>query len=181
MQGRSGRAALSRTAVLAGVTAALAAAVGWWRLSLLHAPPAAVPREPWERVQQEYPLPPEEMPRLSGGADVAESLVAANPFSPERRRAPPQPGEQGAGERLAAATPPPPPRFVYKGRVQLGARQRAVVEETTARKTYFLEVGQEVAGFKVLDIDEKRVLLSNLQTHEEVAVSLTSTASPAFP
>ncbi len=167
--------------MLAGMMVVIAAAASWWRLSLLHAPSAAVPRDRWERVQQEYPLPPDEMPTVTGAAEVAESLVAANPFSPERRRVPPQqPGEAGAGEASTPSTPPPP-KFAYKGRVRLGARQRAVVEETVAHKTYFLEVGQEVAGFKVLDIDEKRVLLSDLQTHEEVVVSLTSTASPVSP
>ena len=67
-----------------------------------------------------------------------------------------------------------PPQFIYKGRINLGKKQRAVIEETTAKKTYFLEVGQAVAGFKVLDIQEKQVILSDPQTSKEVAVSLAS-------
>jgi hypothetical protein len=65
------------------------------------------------------------------------------------------------------------PKFVYKGRINVGSRQRAILEDAAARKTYFLEVGQAVAGFKVLDIAENRVVLSDPQTNQEVVVSLS--------
>ena len=124
------------------------------------------------------PGPMQEPPMLS--QEMADAVVRADPFSPQRRLVPP-PATGGTGDREGSGDggQPPQPAFTYKGRVHLGQRQRAIVEETTTRKTYFLEVGQEVAGFKVLDIAENQVVLSNLHTHEEVVVSLTTTALPA--
>ena len=118
-------------------------------------------------------VPPQ--PLLS--TETVEALVRANPFSPQRRLKPPPSGGEtggGSGEPVAA----PKPKFFFKGRIDLGKRQRAIVEDTTSHKTYFLEVGQEVAGFKVLDIAENRVVLSDLQTKQEVVVSLSLRESP---
>ena len=61
----------------------------------------------------------------------------------------------------------------------MGNQQRAIVEEGASHKTYFLQVGQTVAGFKVLDIGQKQVVLSNLATQEELVVSLASLTAPA--
>ncbi len=161
----------------AGLLFLVMIAAAWWRFSLVRTRSDALPREAWERVKERYPLPMDAAPAEALTPETAASLVEANPFSPQRRNVPP-PSDQSSGGNASIAQAPPAPKFAYKGRVHLGARQRAVIEETTGGKTYFLEVGQEVAGFKVLDIDEKRVLLSDPQTHEEVAVSLTSAASP---
>ena len=62
------------------------------------------------------------------------------------------------------------PQFLYKGHVDLGKRQRAIVAETTTGKTYFLEVGQEVAGFKVLDISRTEVVLSDVKTAQQIVI-----------
>ncbi|MBI4341348.1 MAG: hypothetical protein HY598_03605 [Candidatus Omnitrophica bacterium] len=155
----------------------LLGAAAWWRLSVTSKDTAMLPRETWERVKEAYPIPSEAPQALTPESQAAAALIDANPFSPQRDRAvsAADPSGQGALRFAPAAAEP---QFAYKGRLQLGARQRAVMEETTAGKTYFLEVGQAVAGFKVLDIDEKRVLLSDPQTHEEVAVPLTSARSP---
>jgi len=152
------------------------AAGAWrWHASVARAPEREVAGESWERVTQDFPMaePPAEPAGLAEQA--AETVLKANPFSPERRRVPLPQGGAAAGEGGASGQPlePQAPQFAFKGRVVLGTRQRAVVEETRTQKTYFLEVGQEVAGFKVLDIAENRVVLSHLQTNEEVVVSLT--------
>jgi hypothetical protein len=60
----------------------------------------------------------------------------------------------------------------------MGTKQRAVLQDVTSQKTYFLQLGQEVAGFKVLDIAENRVLLSDPHTQEEVVVPITTKPSP---
>ena len=159
------------------LTLALAAAaigVGWWQQRVRHAPVEGIAGDPWDKVKAQYPLPDEalEVPRLS--PEAAASLVEANPFSPKRRFVPPA---VGTGTQTGGVEQPPEPVFAYKGRINLGKRQRAVVEDTTTKKTYFLEVGQEVAGFKVLDISESEVLLSDLTTNEELVISLTSSKS----
>lgn len=177
MRSRFGHAATAgvTAAALTLLTGAIAAA--WWRVSVSRATADALPRETWERVKEAYPLPTEE-PLIKGRtSERAATLIDVNPFSPLRGQAAFAVGQPGQGAVLSA-TAAAEPRFAYKGRVQLGARRRAVVEEMTAGKTYFLEVGQAVAGFKVLDIDEKRVLLSDPQTHEEVAVPLIPARAP---
>jgi hypothetical protein len=98
--------------------------------------------------------------------------VKANPFSPQRRTAPPQTTSGAAGTSGAAAAKPAT-QLVYKGRVSLGATQRAIVEDVTTKKTYFLQVGQEVAGYKVLDMAENEVVLSDVKTHETLQLRLT--------
>jgi len=69
-------------------------------------------------------------------------------------------------------------RTVFERMLATGRGARAIVEEATSGKTHFLEIGQSVAGFKVLDISESRVVLSDPQTGEEVVVSVVSPASP---
>ena len=121
------------------------------------------------------PLELAEAQKLS--PEIFEAIISANPFSPVRRIAPPS-GAPGSGDRPADVTASPTPEFTYKGLITLGSRQRAILEEVATHKTHFLEVGQDVAGFKVLDIAENRVVLSDPQTKEEIVVSVASKASP---
>ena len=156
---------------------AIAVATWVWEERVFRARPPAAAGDSWESVQERYPMPEKTLsaPELSEG--VLEALVLANPFSSQRRTRPPTPGEEG-GETPAGPVAVPAPKFIYKGRIQLGSRVRAVVQNVVTRKTHFLEVGQEVAGFKLLDIGEERVVLSDTQTDEEVVVTLTSKARP---
>ena len=152
----------------------------YWRRSVFSAPPkrAQTEEEKWDHVKQDYPISEEPLhvPELS--QDLLESIVHANPFSPMRHYVPPpDPGESGQNGG-AVISKPPAPIFTFKGRINLGSRQRAIVEDTMTKKTYFLEVGQEVAGFKVLDITENRVVLSDPNTNKEVEISLTSKSGP---
>ena len=163
------------TSVGLAITLAVMAVGTWrWQSRVFHLRRDDAPTgESWVHVQHDYPMVQgvPEVPTLP--AEVAEGVVRANPFSP-RRRLVPSATDGGDTEDGGSATKPAKPVFTYKGRINLGQRQRAIVEETASGKTYFLEVGQEVAGFKVLDIAENRVVLSDLQTNEEVVVSLIS-------
>ncbi len=164
-----------RRSFATAVCCAMAAVAAWcWRGTTLRTVRTEPSRESPSRVSEQFPLfePPTSAVILS--AEFAEAVVRANPFSPQRRQAPPPEPSSGQGNVASAL---PPAQFVYKGQVNLGKRRRAVVEETTSRKTYFLEVGQEVAGFKVLDIGENRVVLSNSKTSEEIIVTLATSAA----
>jgi hypothetical protein len=159
----------SGDAVTLALVAVLATAgVVWWRAAVLREDPPAK-AESWAHVEERYPMPEP----LPGAAEVSptllEAMLRANPFSPDRRSAF-TPDEPAVEEAAPVALPP---KFVYKGRVVMGSKQRAVVEEQTSKKTHFLQVGQEVAGFKVLDIAENRVLLSDQSTQEELNIFLT--------
>ena len=149
----------------------------WWRTGLTHSTPGEPVRESWEQVKTAYPPLDEAVEPPVVAPNVTEAIVQANPFSPTRR--PPSSVEGAPGGGGVEGTPQPPAsKLVYKGRILVGQRVRAIIENTTEHKTHFLEVGQEVAGFKVLDIAERQVVVSDSQTHEDVVLSLTVTTVP---
>ena len=165
--------------ILAVLVSCAAASAWWWQQRVTQTTSDIKGKaENWSRVKEEYPLPQESAETAVLPKDVLEAIVKANPFSQKRRVVPP-PESEGANGPSAGPAAPPAPKFAYKGGVKLGKRQRAIVEDVANHKTYFLEVGQEVTGFKVLDIDDKRVLLSDLRANTEVEVRLATAASSA--
>lgn len=152
----------------AGALAAALAGVWQWRQGLDRqmATPAAA--ESWQHVRERHPMPAPF--KLSGEVSEAllRSVVRANPFSPARRQTAQDAGGGSSAPALPAA--PPPPQFVFKGRILMGTKQRAVLEDVTTKKTHFLQVGQGVAGFKVLDITETEVVLSLPNTEEPLRI-----------
>lgn len=175
---------LSTPVVGLAVTTVVVALATWrWQASIFRAQPTTVIEDAWERVKDAYPLPQDVAKRVPISGETAEAVVRANPFSPQRRFVPPAPrADTGSG----IAVTPEQARFVYKGQISVGTHQRAILENTTTQKTHFLEVGQEVAGFKVLDITQNQVILSDLQTHEDIVVPLVSSdkrarEAPAAP
>ena len=169
------RASVSSSLIVALSLAVVTVGVWRWRSSVFQSPRQEAPLESWNQLKDAYPLPSasQVLPTLPN--EVVDAVLRANPFSPQRRAVATDVGnpQQGSGTGMAPVVSGPP-QFIYKGRINLGKKQRAVIEETTAKKTYFLEVGQAVAGFKVLDIQEKQVILSDPQTSKEVVVSLAS-------
>jgi len=159
------------------VMALLAVGVWSWRSALTHVPGVALEPESVEPAQERFPIPLDDADPKILPPEMLEGVLEAHPFSPQRRQTGQAPDAgPSAGSRQAPG--PPRPAWVYKGRVRLGQRERAILEETASGKTHFLEVGQEVAGYKVLDIEETRVLLSELQTSETITVSLASGTTP---
>lgn len=163
----------------AAIGLVVVAAVTWqWRATVFRTERAALERESWAGIQEEFPLPAEARPSITGLPPAAvDATAAANPFSPQRRKVPAATGGGETGSESPGTTNPAQPQFTYKGRILVGPRQRAVVEDLTSRKTHFLEVGQEVAGFKVLDIAESQVLLSDPRTGSEVVLTLNKPAA----
>ena len=173
---RRAQASLEASFVVAACCLLLVAAIWMWRAAVFRVQRVEVRDESWEHLKEDYPIPEEGGARAQLAVDLFTGMIQANPFSSERRLKPPPPEIAGEGER--GGTLPPAQKFVYKGQIKLGARVRAIVEDLAVKKPFFLEVGQEVAGCKVLDIAENRVLLSDLKTNEEIVVSLTSTTNP---
>lgn len=166
--------ASTASAIGVALIAAFAAAGSWWwQGSVFRAPRVEVGGENWDPVKQAYPLPTTSGEMPEGSVAALEAILRENPFSAQRRPATSAGGSNGP-DTGAQPVEPPKPVFVYKGRINMGQRQRAIMEDPVAKKTYFLEVGQEVATFKVLDITESQVLLSDTQSSETVVVPLTS-------
>jgi hypothetical protein len=148
----------------------------WQRHVDRGAPAEQVKADAWEHVKTQYPVPESLSPAPALSAELFQAVVGANPFSPQRRAAS---AAGSAGRGATIITPKATaPQFAYKGRIDLGSRQRAILEDQAAKKTYFLEVGQEVAGFKVLDISESQVLLSDPKSQEPLAIPLASKSGP---
>ena len=159
------------TIALAILLACVAAGTWEWQHQVRASRKAPALTEPWKHVREQFPLPAADDEMMVAPELKLEAMVKANPFSAKRREEPPKPaagGAQGGKAEVKA-----PPKFVYKGRVTMGANQRAVVEDLTTKKTHFLQVGQEVAGFRVLDIGETQVVLSSPTSPEPLTLSLT--------
>ena len=172
--------AASSIPVLAVCLAVMAAGAWQWQCRVFRMTRAQgrLATEAWEQVKTQHPLPAEPSPAPAISAEFFDTVVSANPFSPQRRA---PTGAAGGTEPLGPGGrtgEPPAPKWIYKGRINVGSSQRAIVEDAAAHKTYFLEVGQEVAGFKVLDIAEKQVVLSDLKSQQELIVSLASKSGP---
>ena len=157
----------------------LAAAAGaWrWRAGLSDAATIELPVQSWKAAESRYPMPEEVPMEDELTQEVLSGLVEANPFSPQRRYVP---------EAATVRAIPTPSATVeeqgmlrFKGLIQLGTRQRAIIENVGEKKTHFLEIGQEVAGYKLLDIKESQVLLSDLSMGEEVTLFRASESAPA--
>lgn len=174
------RRATTSAPVLAVCLAVIAAGAWQWQRGVFRAARAQdrLAVEPWEQVKTQYPLPTESSPAPVSSAELFDAVVGASPFSPQRRSPAGAAGGPEAGGPGGGTVKPPAPTFVYKGRINVGGSQRAIVEDATAHKTHFLEVGQEVAGFKVLDIAEKQVVLSDPQSQQELLVPLASKSGP---
>lgn len=161
--------------VVAVLLASAMVAAWWWRATLGRGSRLELPRELWERVKEDYPLDDHTSSARLLPHELAQLVLRASPFDAQRRAIAPAAANalpaEDAGQPVPAG-----PAFAFKGRIQMGTRQRAILEDRRSHKTHFLEVGQEVAGFKVLDIAQDRVLLSDPQTNAEITVSLT--ASP---
>lgn len=159
----------------AGCCVLLAGAAFSWQRAVFQR--QKIPRltEPWEHVQNEFPLPEPLKETSEVSEPLLQAVLHANPFSRERQPVVPAPT---VGDQAALTPPtPPPPQFVYKGRVLMGTMQRAIIQETQSKKTYFLQVGQEVAGFTVREISESQVVLFDPSASQEVVLPISSKAS----
>lgn len=167
---------------LATVLVVITAMTLWWQIVVFRAraKPSGVTAEAWDEMKEAYPLPHDRTLAPTFSRAMADSVVEANPFSPQRRAVPP-PTPAGSGDGPGPSIEPPRPKFIFKGQITVGKQLRGIVEDATTGKTLFLEVGQEVAGFKVLDISQRQVVLWDIQTQENVVVTLPSAALTEAP
>lgn len=162
---------------LAAILAVAAGGLWAWDHALMRRAAAGAAEASASDVRERFPMPAPFHPPEEEASVLLRAAASARPFSSQRGQPPPPPASLPGG--LTAYIPAPTtPVFIYKGVVVMGAIHRAILEEAASKKTYFLQVGQEVAGFKVLDIDESRVILSHPNTQEEIAVSRSPTMSP---
>mgnify|MGYP001585531498 FL=1 len=159
--------------VVAALLAGVSLGAWQWQRTLSARQPSAVVTERWEHVRELFP-PPEPFRIPSETApETWQGLLRANPFSRARRHVPPPATEAPAG----ASQEPQPPQFVFKGRVTMGTKERGILEDRRQKKTHFVQVGQDVLGFRVMEITEDRMVLSDVKTNERVDVPLASKAA----
>lgn len=159
-------------AVILAMVLVLIAVVAWgWDDTIRHSRKPPSMTAPRDSARERAPVSDQVKQASEVPAALLEAVLRANPFSPQRRQAPVS--QQASTEAEGRPPQPSPPQFIYKGRILMGTKQRAILEEAKSQKTYFLQVGQEVAGFKVLDISETQVVLSDPTSQESLIVSLT--------
>ena len=162
-------------AIATAVVCMALALVAWqWQQAIRRRQPRAVVAEPWEHVKELFPTPDALEPPSATEAETLQRIVQANPFSRQRRHV-----AQPAEDTTETAQTPPPASFVFKGRVVMGPKQRGILEDRRQKKTVFVQAGQEVSGFQVVDIKEEEMVLLNLETKEELHVPLASKTSPS--
>jgi len=161
------------TMVMTVLLTFLAAGAWKWRTAVRDQGSPPVITESWQHVEQDFPMPTAMLQPSDTSREALEALVKADPFSQQRR----QSASAAEAGQAPGSRPPvqkPAAQFVYKGRILMGTRQRAVVEDLTSKKTHFLEIGQEIEGFKVLDITETQVVLSKPNSQDSLVLSLTA-------
>lgn len=122
-----------------------------------HRSVGALPRAPEEReLERSFPVPPLSVEALQRTEDFTAytPLLEHDPFvriqtAPSAGASAQEPAEQPVESQL-----------LFRGRVILGQRQVAVIEVESSHETLFVGLGQDVEGFKVIDIAEERVVLS---------------------
>jgi hypothetical protein len=95
-------------------------------------------------------------------AQSLESLSATRDrplFSPTRRPPPPPPPPVVA-EQAPPPPPPPPPDVALFGIVMDGTTARAVIRAGAAGKVTNVEIGDDVGGWKVAQIEGKKLVLA---------------------
>ncbi len=123
-------------------------------------------------------------PALAGDADSPPS-VAANPlaiwsldrlsatrerplFAPTRRPPPPPPPAAPVARQVEAPPPPaPPPTLVVLGIVSDAEGTRAMLRTQASDKVVRARLGDDIGGWKVTEIEPRRVTLS----HDDRSVS----------
>ena len=162
-------------AIATALVCMVIAAGAWvWQSHVQATQPKPVATEPWQHVKEQLPMPSPLEDASAVSTDALQAVVQANPFSPLRRNVP-KPAESEANR---SPSKPAAPVFSYKGRVVMGTKQRGILEDAQQKKTFFVQAGQDVAGFNVKEITEDHVVLTNLQTKEELMVGLASKIAP---
>ena len=133
----------------------------------------ALPRTPEEReLERIFPVTPLSLEALQRTEDFTTytPLLEHDPFV----RIQTAPSAQGAAP--APAETPVESQLLFRGRAVLGKRQVAVIEVESSHETLFVGIGQDVEGFKVIDIAEDRVVLSK-SPDQQVTLRLADEAT----
>ncbi|MBI4354123.1 MAG: hypothetical protein HY595_02690 [Candidatus Omnitrophica bacterium] len=158
--------------IVATIVCVTLAFMAWqWQQAIRRRQPPLVVAEHWEHVKELFPTPEALESPSATDPETLQRVVQVNPFSRQRRHV------SKPAEETAAEEKPLPVSFVFKGRVVMGAKQRGILEDRRQKKTVFVQAGQEVSGFQVVDIKEEEMVLLNLETKEELHVPLASKAS----
>lgn len=163
--------------VLLALNAGLAA-VAYWVATADIGPLVAATRPTTVTPAMSNPLPtPAPLPRPVSLTALSETL--ARPlFRPDRRPYVPPPVEPA---RVAKAEPPPveiaPPAVKLLGTLMLGrGQQRALLREGAAPRGTWVEIGGEIAGWRIVAIERAAVEFDNAGRRH--VVSLESVRTP---
>ena len=159
-------------AIVASLLTAMAAV---WQHRMTRRMGPSSETESWQQVRERFPMPAETTTAPPFAEGLPDMIVQANPFSSDRR-----PPASPASSTTTQAAAPVPARFAYKGRIMMSGTPRAIMEDVAKKKTHFVQVGQELQGYRVEEIQERAVIVSDLATQESRVIPL-ATKSPGAP
>jgi general secretion pathway protein N len=100
-------------------------------------------------------------------------------FSPTRRPPPPPPTvDQGPS---LPPPPPPPPNVALLGIVMDGEQARAVIRASPAEKMTRVTIGDDVGGWKVAQIEGRKLVLLSLDGRQATFVMFSNNAAKNAP
>lgn len=113
-----------------------------------------------KQVAQRKPILPKKI-----NMDKIQNLVAFSYYEGMLKRSPffkvrPKVARQAKGEIEPLTVEERTPRFIYKGKIVAAARLVVIIKQTRSGETFMVSKGENLNGYKVLDITDAEVILS---------------------
>ena len=109
---------------------------------------------------QDRPAAAPSNPVAAQSLEQLSTIVDRPLFSPSRRPPAPPPAPAPIVQAAEPPAPPPPPNLVLFGVVMDGESARAVVRSGADKKMIRAQIGDEIDGWKVSQIEGRKVVLS---------------------
>jgi len=103
--------------------------------------------------------------------DKLQNLIAFSYYEGMWKRSPflkvqPKRAQAAKAESVLLPVEEKTPVFVYKGKIVTGKRLVVIIEQTRLGETFMVSTGENIDGYKVLDITDTEVILSKKGTED---------------
>ncbi len=158
------------TLLVAALSLLLSSAAGKRSEGQIGAKEQALKESLAQAAQRKFLLPQKlDMDRVQNIAPFSyyEGVLKRSPFFRVRR---PEPGRKASTITPFAPVEEAAPKFIYKGRISSGKRLVVIIGQTRSGEVVMVSRGDNVGGYKVLDITDTEVILSK-EGEENVVLS----------
>ncbi|MFH1244878.1 MAG: hypothetical protein V1662_00145 [Candidatus Omnitrophota bacterium] len=104
-----------------------------------------------------------------------ETMLARSPFFKFQLKVSPSYPQEGKKETLPVPLlEDKTPQFIYKGRIAAAGRLAVLIEQARDGEVFMAAQGEEIEGYKILDITDSEVILSNQKGEKLVLPTVES-------